>query len=101
MMEMFQTFEQGHIPKFVSRSRLAIHSLTNGHKQKHIEGIRTLSTVRDPYSRLYSAYVDKILLPNMYFTSIRIRKMNVDASKLNLNNKTLCANDISFKTRDK
>jgi len=96
MMEMFQTFEQGHIPKFVSRSRLAIHSLTNGHKQKHIEGIRTLSTVRDPYSRLYSAYVDKILLPNMYFTSIRIRKMNLDASKLNLNNKTLCANDISF-----
>ena len=92
MMEMFQTLERGHIPR-LHRSRSGIHRSTHGHKQTPIEGVRTLSAARDPYSRLYSAYVDKILLPNK---SIRIRKMELDAGKLKHDNKTLCANDISF-----
>ena len=96
MVEMFQILERGRKPKLVSRSRSAIHSLTNRHRQTPIEGMSTLSTVRDPYSRLYSAYVDKILLPNIYSTSIKIRKINTEEGKLKYANKTLCANDISF-----
>ena len=53
---------------------------------------RTILMSRDPYSRLYSAYVDKIFLPLMFFTSYNIRHKNY----LRDDSDPDCPIDVSF-----
>ena len=49
--------------------------------------------VRDPYSRLWSAYVDKFLLIDYW----RTEGMNIVHLRKKKDNMTMCARDISFK----
>ena len=52
-------------------------------------------TVRDPYTRLWSAYIDKLLLPDFWFTKgkIIIQRTRVNPSALSLK----CGFDVTFK----
>ena len=53
---------------------------------------RTILVSRDPYSRLFSAFIDKIFVPLMYRDAIR--KVQTQR-KVNATN-VVCANDINF-----
>lgn len=81
-------------------NRFKIHStqmeMSSLDKNDHIhwnETIRFLVT-RSPYSRLYSAYVDKIFLPEFWNTYGRdiINNFRHNATKLS----KLCGNDVTF-----
>ena len=57
------------------------------------KGSSSVLTARDPYTRLYSAYVDKIFLSLFPMEVINIKKGLHNVSKHGLN----CANNVSFK----
>ena len=54
--------------------------------------IRTVLVSRDPYSRLFSAYIDKIFLPLRYDIAVGI----VQRQRTSQNRNVSCANDITF-----
>lgn len=89
MMEMFEILTSGH--SAVDKSRLSVHSRTELAHLNTTNIWPTVTTARNPYSRLYSAYVDKIFLPNIYNTSRIIR-----AHLLNQTSHDLCGNDVTF-----
>ena len=75
--------------------RKAIHAKLKrvgymGVKNNIIRNIRTVLVSRNPYSRLFSAYIDKIFLPLRYGTAVGI----VQRQRTNRN--ASCANDITF-----
>ena len=53
---------------------------------------RTILVSRDPYSRLFSAFIDKIFVPLMYRDAVRIVQTQRKVNQTNV----VCANDISF-----
>ena len=53
---------------------------------------RTVLVSRDPYSRLFSAFIDKMFLPLMYGTAVGI----VQRQRTYQKRKSSCANDITF-----
>ena len=92
MMEMFEILTSGHSE--VNQSRISVHSRTDVAQLNRTNIWPTVTAARNPYSRLYSAYVDKILLPNMFNTTKHIK------AQLAVNNVTVtgsgCPDDISF-----
>ena len=57
-----------------------------------IGNIRTVLVSRDPYSRLFSAYIDKMFLPLRYDIAVGI----VQRQRKSQNRNVSCANDITF-----
>ena len=53
---------------------------------------RSILVSRDPYSRLYSAFIDKIFLPLMYYESVNIVQKLRKVNQTNL----VCAIDVTF-----
>ena len=82
------TLEQGSnaVQSVIAQSRNLIHQRvdqTLGSLQRHI---RSILVVRDPYSRLYSAFVDKFMLPTaVAFLTVKGRGKEYT-----------CASDITF-----
>lgn len=78
-------------------SRSAIHTKLTGKFHVRFDSeartqSRTVLVSRDPYSRLYSAFVDKMYLPLFYKTAMKI----VQKQRGITQNKLICANDITF-----
>ena len=86
--QAFEIFEQGSsaVQSVIPQSRNTIHKRTDrtsGSLQRHI---RAILVVRDPYSRLYSAFVDKFMLPTIVaLSTVKGRRKEYP-----------CASDISF-----
>ena len=53
---------------------------------------RTVLVSRDPYTRLFSAFIDKMFLPLMYGAAVSI----VQRQRMPNNRNISCANDITF-----
>ena len=70
------------------RDRTTIVSF-NGYKRRQS---RSILVSRDPYSRLFSAYADKMFLPLFYDMSVNI----VQRQRKSPRRKSMCANDITF-----
>ena len=81
----------------VGLKRNAVHARLGGANHISFESktrhkSRTVLVSRDPYSRLFSAFIDKMFLPTMYGTAVSIVKRQRTSRKRNLS----CANDITF-----
>ena len=63
-----------------------------GVKNNILRNIRTVLVSRDPYTRLFSAYIDKMFLPLRYGTAVGI----VQRQRTSQNRNASCANDITF-----
>ena len=77
-----------------SMNRLTLHmklgkTVTVAFKSEARRNSRTVLVSRDPYSRLFSAFIDKMFLPGMYAVAVGIvqRQRKTNSS---------CANDITF-----
>ena len=96
MMQMFDILTHG-TTDLSNTPRVSIHKSTRLYKNNDLKGIPTLSAARDPYSRLYSAYVDKLVLPNIYMTNLKIRNIAPKQARLKANgSNSLCASNITF-----
>ena len=78
-------------------ARSAVHGALGGADYTYFKSItrrnsRTVLVSRDPYSRLFSAFIDKMFLPLMYGEAVGIVKRQRTSHKRNLS----CANDITF-----
>ena len=83
--------------KIFGFKRSAVHSLLGVADYINFESdtrrnSRIVIVSRDPYSRLFSAFIDKMFLPLMYGTAVSIVKRQRTSQKRNLS----CANDITF-----
>lgn len=98
MVEMFHLLLKGHTNMY-SGSRASVHAQNYRYHTSKYTGLPTVTAVRDPYTRLYSAYVDKILIPNMYEISQNIRMFSMGSQTSTNSSKAFtvkCANDVSF-----
>ena len=83
--------------KIFSFKRSAVHKLLGGADHINFESdarrnSRIVLVSRDPYSRLFSAFIDKMFLPLMYGTAVGIAKRQRTSQNRNVS----CANDITF-----
>lgn len=92
MMEMFEILTSGYSE--VNNSRNSVHSRTDERRLNRTNIWPTVTAARNPFSRLYSAYVDKILLPILYNTSKIITAQLITGNVSATGN--ICANFISF-----
>ena len=81
----------------VGLNRIAVHAKLSRADSINFESeagrkSRTVLVSRDPYSRLFSAFIDKMFLPLMYGTAVSIVKRQRTPRKRNLS----CAKDITF-----
>ena len=87
--QVFETLKQGSnaIQSVLAKSRNLIHrraDRTSGSLQRPI---RSILVVRDPYSRLYSAFVDKFILPTTEtFSTLKGKRLKENP----------CTSDITF-----
>ena len=77
-----------------SKMRSRVHSATAALRttRDRSRKERTILISRDPYSRIFSAYIDKIYLPIMFAMNYHIRHLPYDGRVLNEN----CPVDVTF-----
>ena len=79
--------------KVFGMARKNIHSiLGNGNRFKTRLNSQSVLVSRDPFSRLFSAFIDKMFLPLFYGVAIQIVKRQRNLKY----NAVTCANDITF-----
>ncbi|XP_071100917.1 carbohydrate sulfotransferase 11-like [Haliotis cracherodii] len=85
-------FEISDGPKSVYRIR---NSVNNAEIAKRIKLAQKIMFTRDPYKRIFSTYIDKLVSPNGRYWSIG-RKILSIVRKSKLNTKFQCGQDVQF-----
>ena len=77
-----------------SRRTMKMYRLQNPDDRRVVANSTRFMFARDPYTRVWSAYVDKLLLPNMWLSTGReivARRANASARSLD------CGHDVTFR----
>ncbi|KAL3866680.1 hypothetical protein ACJMK2_043961 [Sinanodonta woodiana] len=95
--QLFKVLELDH-PDYnaiLSQKRVKVHKTVQFIERSHGETGRFVQVARNPFSRLYSAYIDKIYLPLFQPAIINIERRKSRTLR-NITVKGDCANEITF-----